>query len=196
MDLPVSYNGLELIFGPMFAGKTTELNRRLNLYNEMNLNVLYINSSLDTRSITNFSTHNNTLKENTKISYIKCSNLKEIYDILINYDVIGIDEGQFFNNLYEDVKYLVDELNKKVIISGLDADYKREPFGDIIKLIPLCDSVIKLKPFCKYCRDNRKIVHAIFTSKHSDNKLSDNIDVGGYDKYFPTCRVCYLKQNK
>ncbi len=197
MEVTGPYSGLELIFGPMFAGKTTELVRRLNLYNEMDLNVLYINSSIDTRSNASFSTHNNTLKEHHQIVSMKCNSLHGIIDTAKDYDVIGIDEAQFFNTLYDDVKHLVDDLGKKVIVSGLDADFKREPFGDIIKLVPLCDSVIKLKPFCKYCRDNKKIVPAVFTSKHNDKERAEgNIDVGGYDKYFPTCRSCYHKHNK
>ena len=190
MDIFSLNSGIELIIGPMFAGKTTELMRRLNLYNEMNLQVLYINSNLDNRSSNFFSTHNETLKENNKIATIKTNCLHDILDQIKKYDVIGIDEGQFFNKLYDDTKYIVDILEKKVIISGLDSDYKREPFGDIVKLVPLCDNVIKLKPFCKYCRDNGKIIPAIFTKRHS--KGDTTIDVGGKDKYFPACRKCYI----
>lgn len=196
MEVTGPYSGIELIIGPMFAGKTTELVRRLNLYNEMNLNVLYINSSLDTRSTNSFSTHNNTLKEHHNIIGIKSDSLEDILDIIKKYDVIGVDEGQFFKNLYDNTKYIVDVLGKKVIISGLDADFKREQFGDIVKLVPHCDTIIKLKPFCKYCRDNGKIIPAIFTSRHIDvENINSNIDVGGADKYFPTCRKCYLDHN-
>lgn len=192
MEINTNVSSLELIIGPMFAGKTTELMRRLNLYNEMNLHVLYINSCYDNRGEI-FSTHNETLKNNNNITGVKANTLHDLFGYINDFDVIGIDEGQFFRNLFEDIKYIVNVLNKKVIVSGLDSDYKREPFGDIIKLIPLCDSVIKYKPFCKLCRDDKKIVQAIFTLRHSSG--DDLIDIGGKDKYYPVCRQCYNKNN-
>lgn len=190
MDLHTN-SGIELIIGPMFAGKTTELIRRLNLYNEMNLKVLYVNSNFDNRSETNISTHNKTLKSDSSINMIKVHRLSDILSDIDEYNVIGIDEGQFFVNLYEDVMHLVDVMNKRVVISGLDSNYKCEPFGDMIKLIPMCDSVVKLSPFCKTCRDEGKIKPAIFTYRHSTG--DELIEIGGKDKYYPVCRPCYKR---
>ena len=183
-------SGLELIVGPMFAGKTTELMRRLNLYNEMRMRVLYINSSLDTRDDL-FSTHNATLKKNNNIVCVKTDRIGDITDTIKDYDIIGIDEGHFFSDLYQNVRLIVDEMGKKVIISGLDGDYRREQFGDIVRLVPLCDSITKYRPFCELCHNDGRIVPAIFTHRHCNN--NDTVDVGGKEKYYPTCRSCYLK---
>ncbi len=190
---------LELIIGPMFAGKTTELMRLLNLYSEMNLKVLYVNSIVDSRNNNNLSTHNPILKTCDNIKTKKTHSLKDIHNEILDYDVIGVDEAQFFSDLYSDVITLVENYHKIIIIAGLDTDYQRNPFGDIIKLIGLCDSVKKLNPFCKPCRDNNIITFAIFTKKYnnlnqnSNQHLNQNIDIGGYDKYYPVCRKCYIK---
>jgi thymidine kinase len=197
-----TYGKLELIIGPMFAGKTSELKRRLNLYNEMNLKVAFINSIIDNRAAEEegFSTHNKTLKKHCQFVYYKTNSLRDIWNQLLDVDVIGIDEGQFFSNLYNDVTELIDKYNKKIIVSGLDADADRQPFGEITRLVIMADSVKKLKPFCKLCRDDNRIVEAVFTLRHTDNRNNDNcnnnIDVGGSDKYFPVCRHCYLEYMK
>ena len=72
---------------------------------------------------------------------------------LNEWDVIAIDEGQFFDNLYNFCKHCVDTLGKHVIVSALDGDYKREKFGQVLDLIPICTSVCKLHAFCKECND-------------------------------------------
>ena len=181
--------GLDIIIGPMFAGKTTELIRRLNLYSEMDLKVLYINSTLDNRTMNNFSTHNETLKNTHKIIYVKANTLSEWFETIQQFDIIGIDEAQFFSDLYDSVTKILDKYQKRIIVAGLDGNYRREPFGEIIKLIPLCDSVIKYKPFCHFCKTIKKITPAIFTFRHSTS--DDTIDIGGKDKYVPVCRKCY-----
>lgn len=195
------YGKLEVIFGPMFAGKTSALNSRLNLYHEMNLKIIYINSKIDNRSQGYFSTHNKTLKEHTEFNYTKANSLQEIWTQLLEADVIGIDEGQFIKNLFNDVIELVETHNKIVIVCGLDTDYRRLPFGEILDLTKMTDTIQKLRPFCKICRDNGKIIKAIFTLKHTNNSQNDkqiesNIDVGGSEKYYPVCRQCYLKNYK
>ena len=136
----------------MYAGKTTELLRRLNIYAELDINTLYINSTLDSRSSLPFSSHNPLLKsaKSTICDHIKVKNLCDVN--CDQYQVIGIDEAQFFSGLKNYVTSCVNK-GKKIIISGLNGDYKQEPFGDIIDLIPFCDSIDLLIPFCKLCKD-------------------------------------------
>ena len=85
-------------------------------------------------------------------------------DDYINCDIIGIDEAQFFNDLKEFVLY--SERNKSVIISGLDGDSNREPFGQILDCIPLCDSVEKLTAMDMTSKDGTP---AIFTKRIVNN---------------------------
>jgi thymidine kinase len=181
---------LEIIIGPMFSGKTTELLRRLTTYNSINKKCIYVNSDLDTRdNEKNFSTHNPLIKglniDSMKIDRINYEFIQKVN----NYDVIGIDESQLFTGMLEVcVRRLVDDLKKIVIVSGLNGDFKRHKFGKILDLIPHCDSVIKLYPYCKTCSDNNIIKKALFSKRVIDRE--DVVDVS-YDNYIPVCRECY-----
>ena len=158
---------IDLIIGPMYAGKSTELIRRLVIYHEMDMKVLYINSEKDNRSTYTFSTHNETIS-NLPFSSIKVNDLKLNID---NYDVIGIDEAQLFSSLLEIVLDWTENKNKIVIIYGLNADYKRSQFGEVNNLIPYCDTVTKLHPFCLLCKKNKNIIEkALFTKRITDDK--------------------------
>ncbi len=188
---------LDLISGPMYAGKTTELLRRLFNEAEVGLNVLCINHSSDNRSKGPFSTHNplykEKLSEESKVSFVSTVYLKNIENTVCKYDTIGIDESQFFDDLISEVKKYVDNYGKHVIVSGLNGDFKREMFGDLLKLEPFSDSYTKLYSYCKNCAKDKIKTRAIFTHKISSSKSI--IEVGGKEKYMPVCRKCYLKLN-
>ena len=182
---------LEIIIGPMFSGKTTELIRRLNTFASIGKKCLYVNCGLDNRENKNFSTHNPDLNSISKMDSIKVLFINKYFASQVeDYDVIGIDESQLFgvNLSTNTIKYLVDELDKKIIISGLNSDYKRNKFGKILDLIPVCDSIVKLYPYCKTCSESGKITKALFSKKITDNESV--IDVG-YNNYIPVCRKCY-----
>lgn len=181
---------LEIILGPMFSGKTSYLLRELNIYSVLGLKVLYINSSFDTRSTLAFSTHNPTIKSIGNIDSVYGSNLQQFVSLFSKYDVIGIDEAQFFPDIKGVVLDLVEKENKRVLVAGLVSNFRREIFGEIIYLITYCDSIIKLSSFCKVCSENRVIRQAHFTCKTITD--TDIIDVGSGDKYLPLCRPCYL----
>ena len=181
--------GIDLIIGPMFAGKSTELIRRLNISAELGLKTLYINSSLDKRSDKVFSTHNPSI---CKIGKIEAKKLENLVDMNFeNYDVIGIDEAQMFSGLKNYVKNYTDNYGKKLIIAGLNGDYLRQPFGEINDLIPHCDTITKLDPFCKLCADKKIISKAIFTKRIT--KSTKTLLIGGKESYLPVCRKCYNK---
>lgn len=182
---------IDIIIGPMFSGKSTELLRILNTYAAMDVKVLYINSELDTRSNNNFSTHNPMLTNIGKIESCKLSDLNKIYDLdLDNYSIIGIDEAQFFNNLKNIVIDLVEKDNKKILVAGLNGDYCRQPFGEILDLIPYCDNITKLNTFCQSCGDN--FTPGLFTKRIIKNN-NNTILIGKQESYIPTCRKCYHK---
>lgn len=184
---------LEIIFGPMYCGKTTSLLRKLNIFGEMDLNILYINHVYDNRSENNFSTHNGSITSLGKVNHsTKTSKLSSILEMAEEYDVIGIDESQFFPDLKEVVLQMVETLGKKVIVAGLSGDYKRQPFGQIIDLIPYSDDITKLKPFCSVCAKDRKM----FRDAHFTKRIvtgEEQVLIGGHDQYVPVCRECYHK---
>lgn len=173
---------LELIIGPMFSGKTTRL---MNIYDKCLGNgekVLVINYEKDTRYHTSMlSTHDKRM--------IPCTFLDKIHDILDSdivrsVDVVLINEGQFFIDIYESTLHIVDVLKKKVYVCGLDGDFKRQKFGRLLDLVPICDSIIKLNSKCNSCSSP-----AIFSHRKSENKEQVLI---GSDIYIPLCRECYL----
>ena len=185
---------LDLIAGPMFSGKTSELLRRLFNEAAIGLKVLYINHADDTRSSGPFSTHNplykERLSEKSKVSFISISELSQLKNVS-DWDVIGIDESQFFTDLYECVYRFVDVENKHVIVSGLNGSYQRKWFGHILELEPMSDSYTKLAAWCQECASHtpRRRIRAPFTHKIVEG--DDIKEVGGSNKYIPVCRGCY-----
>ena len=179
-----SQGKLELIIGNMFSGKSSELIRRINREKSINKKILVVNFSGDNRySNCSIATH-----DNVKLNCLKLEKLNEITEnMILSYDSFFIDEGQFFPDLYIVVKLLVDNHHKHVVVSGLDGDASRNTFGDIVKLIPLCDTLDKLTAYCCKCLDGTP---APFTKKKGGGKSL--IDIGGSDKYTPVCRYHFF----
>jgi thymidine kinase len=190
--------GLDIILGPMYSGKSSELLRRLFTVTEVGLTALYINNALDSRNIDDvFSSHNPQLKSKLscdKVKMIKVKNLSsvDINDVLCA-DIIGVDEAQFYPTL-DDVKIWIEKHKKRVVVTGLDGNYNREKFGCILDLIPWCDSVVKLTAYCVECSAGRRLEPAIFS--HCIKKKEIVINVGAHDKYISLCRKCYLLYNQ
>jgi thymidine kinase len=182
---------VDIIMGPMFSGKTTELHRRLNICADADLRVIYINSDIDVRADV-LSTHNITLKQNSRIKYTKTKLLKDMEEECEHYDIIGVDEAQFFPDLVEFCQKICETRGKKVIVCGLNCTFKREVFGQLIFLIPLCDSITKMDSFCSLCRKSKNaMVPALFSKRIIDS--DSTILVGGAGQYIPVCRSCFLK---
>ncbi|KAM1540770.1 hypothetical protein ACFX10_005405 [Malus domestica] len=106
----------------------------------------------------------------------------EAYDQL---DVIGIDEAQFFEDLYDFCSEAADRDGKKVIVAGLDGDDLRRKFGSVLDIIPLADSVTKLTARCELCGKR-----AFFTLRKTEEMQTELI--GGADVYMPVCRQHYV----
>lgn len=166
---------LNLIIGPMFSGKTSELLRITKRLESIKLKVLLLNYYEDQRYSNEYmSTHDQNMVSCKFISHF--DNLE--YE---NYDVICINEAQFFTKLIPFCKKVLSN-NKTLYVSGLDGDYKQEKFGEILDLIPLCDNITKLHAFCNICKDGTK---AHFTKRLVSNKSQKLI---GVDEYIPVCR--------
>ena len=101
------------------------------------------------------------------------------------FDVFFINEGQFFSDLKFYVDYLVNRKNKKVYVCGLDGDFRREKFGTLLDIIPICDDIIKLKALCIECKKSE----ALFTYRLTNDK--EQTVVGGSESYCALCRSCY-----
>ena len=181
---------LHLIIGGMFSGKTTELIRTCDKYKYINKKILYINSETDSRSKScfgNLKSHNLgyiSSHDDKSVQCIKISDISEILstNIYEDFDVLGIDEAQFFPDLMP-ILTLVNKYNKIVIVSGLNGDYQQNIFGKIFDLIPHCDTLCKLNALCVHCNNGTP---AIFSKRICENK--DQELVGGNSKYVAVCR--------
>jgi thymidine kinase len=187
---------LEIFVGPMFSGKTSKLLEIYKQCNFCNIPVCVINHSDDDRyHETLMSTHDKDMipciQTNSISRLWDHSNLEQSYDSICDKhmqlhtaEVILINEAQFFDDLYECVVSMLNA-NKKVYISGLDGDFERKKFGQILDLIPLCDKITKLKSLCSLCKNGTNGIFSLRLSKERQQTLI------GSNNYIPVCRSCY-----
>jgi len=176
---------LEIITGPMFSGKTTKM---INLYNELtnekNDNILLINYDKDIRySYNKLSSHDNEM-----IPCFMTDKLINVNTLINNYDIIMINEAQFFNDIVSWVRFVIVNFNKHIYINGLDGDFNTNTFGNWLDLIPFCDKITKLYAKCNLCNNK-----AIFSHRYIDS--NEKILIGSDDMYYPVCRICYMDLN-
>ncbi|AYV76886.1 MAG: thymidine kinase [Barrevirus sp.] len=176
---------LNLILGNMFSGKTSELIRRYNRYSIGNKKCLMIKYKNDTR----YDPFMIVTHDNIKIKAIVCEFLYEADIIISNYDVICIDEVQF----YKDANIFCDKWanqGKTVEACGLNGTFNRTQFPIISNLIPLAENITFLKAICKESGEE-----ATFTQLNTDtdglNKETNEL-IGGSDKYGAVDRKTYL----
>ena len=193
---------LEIILGGMYAGKTSRLVEIYKQCKFCNISVVVINHSIDNRYDEELlSTH-----DQVKIPCIKTDKLLDVWTDNIDLEqhvslvprikdklkvatssVVLINEGQFFSDLDDFVKLLLAN-DKKVYVCGLDGDFERKKFGQMLDLIPLCDKVTKLTSLCSICKDGTP---GIFSKRLT---LEKEQTVVGSTNYIPVCRRCYDKQ--
>jgi thymidine kinase len=174
---------LKLFIGPMFSGKSSELIKEIRLARVINMKVLVVKPSIDNRYDEKMIVSHSFDKEEC----LTTSELSKIDEIITNYDVIIIDEGQFFKDLKEMVVKWTDVYKKKVIIGSLDGDFMRQPIGSVLELIPYADKCVKLNSLCKICNDG---TNAIFSYRLNNNGI-EQIKIGGSESYMPLCRKHY-----
>ena len=192
-----SQNGfLEIIMGPMYAGKTSYLIDLYNSYCSSNKTdeIMGINHSRDTRYNSRevgLCSHDRHFipclwtNELFKMADIKNNNTEKQF---LKAKLILINECQFFNDIVEWVILAVEKYHKKVYICGLDCDFKRNLFGNWLDLIKYADNVVKLKAICASC----KTKNALYSHRLTDSKEQVLI---GNSEHEPLCRKCYLNKN-
>lgn len=176
---------LHIILGSMFSGKTSAL---IDMYNKLKLadiNVIAINYAEDQRYSENLlSTHDKVMIP--AINVLQLSNINNAK--YRNSKYILINEAQFFGDLYEFAMNAVERDRKCVYVYGLDGDFQRDKFGQIMDLIPLSNTITKLQACCHFCLNN-----GIFSHRLTGDKRQKVI---GSSNYVPLCRNCYLSKNR
>ena len=174
---------IEVICGSMFSGKTEELIRRLKRVKIANLKAEIFKPVMDTRyDMVKLVSH-----DENKISSTPVNNSTEIIQLSHGVDVIGIDEAQFFDNKIVEVCEQLALQGIRVIVAGLDMDFKGKPFGQMPNLLAIADYVTKLHAICVKCG-------SIANFSYRKTSEEGQVVLGELDVYEPRCRNCfYLK---
>lgn len=187
---------LEVVCGSMFSGKTEVLMLRLRRAELAKQNVITIKHKIDNRSSYScIVSHNGVKREAQPIS--GCHEGMAILKSLINepVDVVGIDEIQFFP---EETISIINEMvlnGKRVIVAGLDLDFRGEPFGIVPTLMSIADEVIKLRAICMICGNEAN--HSQRLIDQQPARYDDpTILVGGQESYEARCRSCFCIDKK
>lgn len=176
---------IEVVAGSMFSGKTEELIRRLKRAKIAKQKVEIFKPAMDVRySLTEVVSHDENSIRSTPVE-----NSANILLLSGDVDVIGIDEAQFFDKGLVDVAVQLANMGIRVIIAGLDMDFKGAPFGPIPGLMAVADHVTKVHAICVRCGNIAQFSH----------RLSDKEQVvllGEKDIYEPLCRSCFREANR
>lgn len=175
---------LEVICGSMFSGKTEELIRRIKRAKIANQNVQIFKPQTDVR----YDKNDVVSHDANKVLSIPVSNSLEIFDHLDNINVVGIDEAQFFDDQLPDVCKKLALRGYRVIIAGLDMDYKGRPFGPIPHLLSIAEYITKVHAICPHCGN-------LATNSYRLSSEEGTVVLGEKDKYEPRCRICYEMGN-
>lgn len=187
---------LEVVCGSMFSGKTEELLYRLRRAEYAKKKVVTIKHQIDNRkSFACIVSHDGDEREAYPLG-----NCEESLNSLIaiaddTVDVVGIDEIQFFpDETVQVIQMLVDN-GKRVIVGGLDMDFRGQPFGIVPKLMALADDVSKLHAICMVCGNEANFSQRLINGEPA--RFDDaTILVGGEECYEPRCRACFVIDRK
>lgn len=179
---------LEVICGPMFSGKSEELIRRLRRAKIAQQKIITFKPQLDNRYALEYVVSH----DGNKVDARPLINVQEIIEIVNanNANVIGIDEAQFFSHdLVSVVCQLINE-NRRVIVAGLDLDFRGTPFGCMPLLLAIADKVTKLQAICTQCGHDAHFTQRLVngTPARFDDPI---IMIGAQEAYQARCRGCY-----
>src|SRR6195952_1408380 len=175
---------IEVVCGSMFSGKTEELIRRLNRAKIARLRVEIFSPVADTRFMENaLVSHNSNSIPSTPVE-----NASSILLLGSDVHVVGIDEAQFFDAELPDVCNVLANRGIRVIVAGLDMDFKGRSFGPMPAIMAMAESVTKLHAVCVRCGNPAMYSYRLVPSEN-------RILLGEKESYEPRCRICYNLQD-
>jgi len=178
--MPRDAGWIEVICGSMFSGKTEELMRRIRRAQIAKMDTIIFKPKIDDRYSPEHIVSHNQMKLNSKI--VETSD--EILTQSQKAEVVAIDEAQFFDDDIVEICKILAKQKKRVIVAGLDTDYRGEPFGPMPLLMCEADYLNKLRAICVKCGNP-----ATYTQRTS--KDSQRVVIGETDIYEARCRNCY-----
>ena len=171
---------IEVVCGSMFSGKTEELLRRVNRARIARQKVEIYKPIIDTR----YSEDEVVSHDANSVVSTPVENSQAILLLSSEADVVGIDEAQFFDEGLVDVCNQLADAGKRVIIAGLDMDFKGNPFGPMPQLCAIAEDVTKVHAICVRCGNLAHISHRIVAGEKQ-------VMLGELQEYEPLCRQCY-----
>lgn len=185
---------IEIIVGCMFAGKTEELIRRIKVLQYAKKNIVVIKPRIDNR----YSEDEIASHSGYRVKSVNADNAKDILRIvngIEGVEVVAIDEAQFFD---KDLVLVCEQLadsGKRVILAGLDRDFRGEPFGVIPELLTRAEFVTKLSAVCAKCGRPATRTQRVLNGKPASYN-DPVVLVGAKDHYEPRCRHCHEVPDK
>jgi thymidine kinase len=179
---------LRVVVGPMFAGKTSEIQRIVRRYARLGRSVLVLTADIDNRYATNAIVNHDQAVLPARAVPVAGGLMGVLgWSEFAAASAIVVDEAQFFVGcLIPFVQEAVDRCGKHVVVVGLDSDAEQRPFGDVLALMAHADEIQKLTALCLRCGDGTA---AIFTRRvHAAASGAGPVEVGGADLYEPVCR--------
>ncbi len=175
---------IEVICGPMFSGKTEELIRRVRRAQIAGQRVLICKPKRDTR----YSESEVVSHDRKAVESIAVEDAREILKHSEPVQVVAIDEVQFFDYEIVEVCRHLALKGKRVIVAGLDMDYRARPFGPVPYLLAVAEYITKLHAICKHCG-------ALATHSYRLTDEREDIVLGAEERYEPRCRICFHMGN-
>lgn len=175
---------IEVVCGSMFSGKTEELIRRLKRAKFANQKVQIFKPAKDTR----YHDIKVVSHDENEIDSIPVISSVDILNYVEGINVIGIDEAQFFDDKLPEICQKLALRGIRIIVAGLDMDFKGRPFGPIPDLLAVAEYITKVHAICPHCGN-------LATHSYRLSAEQDTVVLGEKDKYEPRCRICYEMGN-
>ena len=173
---------IEVICGSMFSGKTEELIRRLRRAEFAKQTILLFKPLIDDRYATEAVVSHQGQSWEAK----QLSSALEVLQLWNGEQIVAIDEAQFFDAAIVQVCNELSNKGVRVIVAGLDMDYKGVPFGPMPQLMAIAEFVSKVHAVCVHCGKLAQFSHRLVAN-------SEQVLVGATEKYQPLCRSCFQK---
>jgi|SRR5690625_1509280 len=183
---------LEIICGCMFSGKTEELMKRIRQAEQNHLLVKVFKPAIDVR----FSNHSIMSHNGSSVAAISVKNAQELLNCVPkDIDMIGIDEAQFFDEDIVSVVNMLADQGVRVIVAGLDTNFRGDPFGPMSSLMATSDSITKLHAICTICHSTATCTQRIMNGKPVSYD-APVILIGAEESYEARCRFHHEVPNK
>jgi thymidine kinase len=171
---------IEVICGSMFSGKTEELIRRIRRAEFAQQSILLFKPKIDNR----YSEENVVSHQGTAIEAKVIKNSSEILDLWEKEKIVAVDEAQFFDSELANVCVQLANKGARVIVAGLDMDFKGLPFGPIPSILAMAEYVTKVHAICVSCGNLAQFSHRITSDE-------ETVLLGSQNNYEPLCRTCF-----